>query len=98
MNVNIKKYMLVCISIFITITTSQSFAKNYHIKWKERDGKILLNTVCYNQTGRFDKIPCKNQAKEHFTKICKKTGQKKFCDASRYFNPNAHGTLSGASY
>ncbi len=97
MSNNTKDIPLLLIVVFTLFFSSIAFSKDYRIKWKERDGDILYNSVCYNQSGRYDKTPCKYQAKKYFDKKCKQTGSSKFCKASKGFNPRSHGSMSGYS-
>lgn len=97
MIIKIKTASLLIFFVAAIIISSSIHAKDYRIKWKESGGKILYDTVCYNQSARFDKTPCKHQAKRYFTKKCKQTGSSKFCAAANGFKPGGHGNLGSFS-
>lgn len=85
-----KNFIIIIGLIFLS---NAAFAKSYNIKWREKNGKITLNTVCFNYKDRLNLAGCKNQAKTYFYNKCKQTKSKKFCKASKNFKPDLHGNF-----
>lgn len=83
---------LLLISIFMLIIPSIASASDtetvYRVKWKEREGKIIYSSVCYNyKKGSVDFRGCRKQAQRFFKQQCTKRGENKFCEAARKFKP-----------
>lgn len=77
------------------IFTSSIFAasnndENYVIRWKERNGEIIYETVCSNyKKGSIIYRNCRAGAQQYFREKCHNSDDKrnKFCTAESNYNP-----------
>ena len=78
------KNMAIFFLLFILFMVfNDVYAKNYHVRWKTKNGRIINSSICYNYTDLFDINMCRAQADKLIKKRCKATGSKMYCSRHR---------------
>lgn len=70
------------LALLLVLTSSELLAgsatqKSYSVRWKERSGEIVHDSVCYNYPeGSIEYRGCRVQAKRYFTQQCRSLTEK----------------------